>query len=120
MIFGKTWGKTSPIFSKNNVEIHRIEVKKGGYCSKHLHEKKFNAFFLESGSLEVLIWKNDYNLCDATFLEPGQMTVVTPGEYHLFKALEDSVVYEIYWVELEAGDIVRKSVGGWDERSART
>ena len=113
MISGKAWGDTQNIFSKNNVEIHRIRVDAGGYCSKHLHEKKFNLFFLESGLLEVHIWKNDYNLCDVTVLGPGQMTVVEPGEYHLFKALKDSVVYEIYWVELEAGDIVRKSVGGW-------
>ena len=37
---GKVWGQTQPLFNKNNVEIHRIETNKGGYCSKHKHEFK--------------------------------------------------------------------------------
>ena len=37
-IQGKIWGKTQALFNKNNVQIHRIETKKGGYCSKHKHE----------------------------------------------------------------------------------
>ena len=56
---GKIWGETSPIFNKNNVEIHRIEIKKGGYCSKHKHEHKFNAFFVEKGKLQISVWKNN-------------------------------------------------------------
>ena len=34
---GKVWGGTQLLFSKNNVEIHRIETVSGGYCSKHKH-----------------------------------------------------------------------------------
>mgnify|MGYP000713293983 FL=1 len=41
---GKVWGKTANIFSNPNFEVHRIEVNKGGYCSKHKHKYKFNAF----------------------------------------------------------------------------
>ena len=32
-IQGKIWGKTQGLFNKNNVEIHRIETNKGGFCS---------------------------------------------------------------------------------------
>ena len=37
MIAGKVWGMTENIFSNHNFEFHRIEVKKGGFCSKHKH-----------------------------------------------------------------------------------
>lgn len=111
-IQGKVWGNTEPLFCKNNVEFHRIETNKGGYCSKHCHEHKFNAFYVESGSVKIKVWKNEYDLVDETVITKGQMTTVKPGEYHLFESLEDSVVYEIYWVELSTTDIVRENVGG--------
>lgn len=111
-IQGKVWGETECIFLKNNVEFHRIEAKKDGFCSKHLHEHKFNAFFVESGKLKITIWKNDYDLVDETIITSKQMSVVKPGEYHKFEALEDTVAYEIYWVELSTSDIVRENHGG--------
>ena len=111
-IQGKVWGQTEPLFSKNNVEMHRIECTKGGYCSKHKHKHKFNAFYVESGTLEISAWKVDYRLTDVTRVSAGEMTVVPPGELHMFRALEDTVAFEIYWVELSASDIERDTVGG--------
>lgn len=112
---GKVWGETSRIFDKNNVIIERIEIKKGTYCSEHKHHSRFNMFFLESGSVDIKIWKNDYDLVDTTKLKPKEWTVAPPGEFHQFVANEDSVVFEIYWVELDASDIERRSVGGKSE-----
>lgn len=113
-VCGKIWGITSPIFCKNNVEIHRIEGIKGGFCSWHKHQSKYNRFFVESGLLKVIVRK-DYGsgeLEDETILTAGQQTTVSPGEYHKFEVLEDCVAYEIYWVELQEGDIERLTVGG--------
>ena len=43
---GKSWGYTTDIFASQNVEVHVIEVVKGGYCSIHDHPKgKINIFF---------------------------------------------------------------------------
>ena len=50
---GKVWGQTQPLFNKNNVEIHRIETNKGGFCSKHKHEFKYNCFYVEKGKLKI-------------------------------------------------------------------
>ncbi len=111
-IQGKVWGKTQPIFLKNNVEIHRIEANKGGFCSKHKHEYKYNAFLVESGKLKITTWKNDYDLVDETIVEAGQITTCKPQEYHMFEVLEDTVAFEIYWVELSEKDIVRENCGG--------
>jgi len=109
---GKAWGETRALFQRNNVELHRIEVRGGGYCSKHRHAHKWNAFYVEKGRLRVTVWKNDYALVDETVLEAGEYMEVAPREYHQFDALEDTVAYELYWVELQASDIERESVGG--------
>jgi len=108
---GKIWGTTQTLFSKNNVEFHRIEVNKGFECSKHKHNHKFNAFFIEKGCLKIRTWKKDYPLVDETTIKTGEMTVVKPGEYHLFCSVEDTVAYEIYWTEIESDDIERETCG---------
>ena len=109
---GKVWGETRPLFCKNNVEIHRIEAKEGRYCSKHKHEYKYNAFFVESGCLKITAWNNDYDLVDETLVRAGQITTCPPQEYHMFTAMEDTVAFEIYWTELNEKDIVRENCGG--------
>ena len=114
-IQGKVWGHTQPLFLKNNVEIHRIEAKQGGYCSKHKHEHKYNAFFVERGQLKITIWKNDYDLVDETIISDQQMSTVKPCEYHMFEAMEDTVAYEIYWTEISPDDIIRENAGGNNE-----
>ena len=114
-ISGKVWGNTQLIFRNNNFEIHRIEVNKGGFCSKHKHNHKSNGFFMESGELEIQVWKMDYNLCDKTLLKPKQFSIVKPGEFHMFLALTDVIAYEIYWVDLDPSDIVREICGGVKE-----
>lgn len=111
---GKIWGNTISLFNKNNVEMHRIEIKKGGICSKHKHEHKFNAFFVEDGQLEIEVWKKDYDLCDKTLLNNGEISIIMPGEYHRFRALEKTIAFEIYWVELSTDDIIRKDHGRID------
>jgi len=114
---GKIWGSTNCIFAKNNVEIHRIEIKKGGYCSLHKHIGKWNLFYVEQGRIEVRIDRSDANvvITDKTVLCAGDSTYVEPGQYHQFLGLEDSVVFEVYWTELFTDDIVRKTVGGRQE-----
>jgi quercetin dioxygenase-like cupin family protein len=111
-IQGKIWGTTSEIFNKNNVEVHRIEAKKGGYSSIHKHEHKYNMFFVETGMLKIEIWKNDYDLLDTLDISAGHATIVMPGEYHRFTAERDTIAYEFYWTELSSKDIVRKDCGG--------
>ena len=111
---GKVWGETCHLFGKNNVSIHRIEIKSGGYCSKHKHNHKYNLFFVEKGDIEVHVWKNDYDLKDVTKIKEGESTTVKPGEYHKFfnRSESTAIVYEIYWTELNENDIVREDVGG--------
>lgn len=110
-IEGKIWGSTSTLFDKNNVKINRAVIDGDYQCSKHRHPHSFNMFFVESGRIKVIRWKNDYNLIDTTYLGPGESTTVPPGEYHRFVCIDNAVVYEIYWVELQ-NDIEREDCGG--------
>ena len=50
---GKIWGETELILANNACEFHRIDFKKGGVCSKHLHEWKWNGFYCMSGQLKI-------------------------------------------------------------------
>jgi len=109
---GKIWGKTQEIFKNSNFELHRIEAKKGGYCSKHQHKHKFNTFYIEQGKLKITVYENDYDLIDETIVSTGELTIAKPGTYHRFEALEDTICYEIYWVELNHNDIEREDMGG--------
>lgn len=111
-IQGKVWGQTQAIFQKPNFEIHRIEIEAGGYCSTHKHNNKFNAFYMESGELKILIEQQDYDLVDETVIKAGELSIVKPGLYHSFEAVTDCVCYEIYWTELNHNDIERRTVGG--------
>ena len=108
---GKVWGNTELLEANGVLEFHRIEMKKGGVCSKHLHEFKWNGFFCESGKMRIKVWQNDYDLIDETILGPGQYTKVRPGLYHKFECLEDGVAFELYWAEFNHNDIQRESVG---------
>lgn len=112
MISGKVWGQTQLIHANGVLELHRIEAKKGGYCSKHKHAYKWNGFFVEKGKLIIRVWKSDYDLVDETVLLPGQFTRVKPGDYHQFEALEDTIAFELYWAEFSHDDIIRDDVGG--------
>jgi len=108
---GKVWGSTELIAANGVLEFHRIEITKGSKCSEHLHEFKWNGFFVESGKLIIRVWKKDYDLVDETILEAGEYTQVKPGEFHSFEAVEDTVAFELYWAEFSHSDIVRRSVG---------
>ena len=109
---GKNWGYTTDVFMSQNVEVHVVEIVKGGYCSKHKH-KKVNIFHVISGKLEVKIWM-DKKLIDKTVIGKGETSAVYAGFKHQFEALEDTICLEIYHIFLEPGDIDREkgSVGG--------
>ena len=50
MIAGQVWGTTELVERNGVLEFHRIETKKGGVCSKHLHEYKWNGFLLKKAN----------------------------------------------------------------------
>ena len=110
-ISGKVWGTTELVERNGVLEFHRIVTKAGGVCSKHLHEYKWNGFFVESGIMKVTVWQDDQGLVDETILYPGDFTQVKPGKFHQFEGIEDGVAFELYWAEFNHNDIVRRTSG---------
>ena len=108
---GKVWGTTEQIEANGALEFHRIEMIKGGICSKHLHRYKWNGFYVESGSMLIRTWQRDYDLIDKTLLKPGDYHKVKPGLYHQFECVDSGIAYELYWAEFNHNDIKRESVG---------
>jgi len=111
MIAGKVWGNTELVEANGALEFHRIEMNKGGVCSTHCHEFKWNGFYVESGRMLIRVYQTDYDLVDETELYPGSYTKVKPGVYHQFECLESGIAFELYWTELVLNDIKRNSVG---------
>jgi quercetin dioxygenase-like cupin family protein len=111
IVQGKVWGTTSPLFCRNNVELHRITGVRGGYSSRHHHAGKYNQFFVERGAIVVRVWRDERQ--DETTLRAGMTCTVAPGELHQFEVLDDdTVALEVYWAELNTDDIVRQDAGG--------
>jgi quercetin dioxygenase-like cupin family protein len=104
--YAKDWGFTSEIFTHDNISIHRIEVVRKGTCSKHCHQYKYNKFFVESGNIIVYRWEKEKKI--GTLLQAGNTIDIAPNIYHQFEALEDSVVYEIYYTKINNEDIIRE------------
>ena len=114
MIAGKIWGTTEVLLKNEVLEIHRINTKTGGYCSKHHHEHKYNLFYVISGVMEISVWKKDYDLIDVTILDEGDSMIVKPGEQHRFYARVGGEAMEVYWNKtVDSNDIVRESHGGF-------
>lgn len=109
---GKIWGKTQLVFATDTVEVHTLSILKGGYSSRHSHQK-WNRFQVISGRLIVRMFHdNGEDMVDETTLTAGQITDVPPGVRHEFEALENCAVIEIYWVSLDASDINRHGTQG--------
>ena len=108
---GKFWGTSRCFFENEAAEVHYIEAKEGGFCSRHHHRNKWNRFIVLEGTLKVIIYKQDSE--DETILTEGMFSDVPPEVDHRFEAVEDTKALEIYWTDgLDPNDIVRKDVGG--------
>lgn len=111
MKVGKVWGTTELIIATPLFEQHLLEIKAGGYSSKHGHRTKINGFLVTSGTLLIRVWRSPLGP-DETILKAGQATRVEPGIRHQFEALEPCVCVETYWAEYTPDDIERDDIGG--------
>lgn len=108
---GKIWGSTIELEANPFMSLHRAEVKAGFRCSKHLHQNKWNGFFVESGELHIRVYQPS-GIEDVTILKAGDYAFVAPGMKHRFESIADTVLFEIYWPAQHAEDIVRDDEGG--------
>lgn len=107
----KIWGTALKIHDNGLSKTTVLEIKKGGTCSWHYHEHRYNAFYVVSGEI-VVRWcpgiRGDKN---EIYLKAGNDLVIAPGESHEFMAMVDSVVVEVDYAHDRIGDIVRLRPG---------
>lgn len=107
---GKIWGETNLVFSNNNIQINQIDIKKGGRCSKHMHNHKNNIFFIQSGKLLIEQWTKE-GIIDSTILKTEDKMEIASQVFHRFTALEDTKALEIYYLDINNDDIIREDIG---------
>lgn len=108
---GKAWGTTETVWEAETASVHRIDVLPGGYCSRHHHRCRWNRFFVERGTLTLVVWQPS-GTADSTTLRQGEAMAVPPGVDHRFETVDGCVAYEIYHGHVQADDIVRADEGG--------
>lgn len=112
---GKIWGSTSEIFRAPHLQIHLLDIEKGGYCSEHRHAQKTNEFIVLIGCLEILTWPTEGGNPDRTVLRSDEQTRIPAGVWHQFRAIEKSLALELYEPAPVDQDIERRTHGGNDK-----
>lgn len=106
------WGSTSEILQTPHLQIHLLEIEKGGYCSEHRHDHKTNHFVVLIGRLEILTWPAGSDRPDRTVLASDEQTEIPAGVWHQFRALDKTLALEIYAPTPIEEDIERRTAGG--------
>ena len=108
----KPWGTTETLYLDDRVHVERIAVKCGGYCSRHYHRNKCNAFWVLDGVLAVIIDGHETVYLGAH----GGILSVPAGQVHQFIAMSAVDAIEIYRAfpetAIDLRDIHRFSEGG--------
>ncbi len=93
----RPWGRWTRVYFDGVLEVRKLEVKRGGFCTKHFHRTKINTFIVVVGTLQVRQWP-DPRVVEDTDMRPaayaGQALTVQPYIPHRFYGLTDAVVYE--------------------------
>jgi mannose-6-phosphate isomerase-like protein (cupin superfamily) len=103
----KPWGMDHLLHINNNIQINRIQINKGGECSKHYHSDKNNIFYVISGTLLIEIWDDDKP--KQHILRNSDSIEIPHKTYHKFTAIEPTEALEIYYIHknIDLQDIVR-------------
>jgi mannose-6-phosphate isomerase-like protein (cupin superfamily) len=107
----KRWGWTRSTFFSLPLAVFDCYASHGGFCSLHKHERKRNAFLVESGHLIVVTFNDGVT---AHHLTAGDVVDIAPDIYHYFHAMSDTIFKEIYTGIVNDEDIIRLSEGGSD------
>ncbi len=110
----KPWGETRCVYRDMTHEIWHATINKGGYSSRHTHDRKPNLFYVASGLLLVHEYRNQYSTipCTTYTLKAGDQVTIEDGVWHQFEATTDVELVEVYWVYLKGEDITRADEGG--------
>jgi len=110
----KAWGSVKHAFSLGQCAVSVLDVKAGGYSSRHYHRARVNRFLVVSGAIEVVEYDptGRYEIRRRR-LEADDVADVDAGTVHRFEVKQPGVVVEIYYpADVKQDDIERLDVGG--------
>jgi mannose-6-phosphate isomerase len=99
----KPWGYELRFIRTDRYAGKLLFIKAGEQLSLQYHEKKDEAFFVQSGTLDLVLGKGADQ--KAIRLNAGESRHIPPGTIHRFRAVTDTFLFEVSTPELE--DVVR-------------
>ena len=97
----KPWGHELRFVRTGRYAGKVLFIRAGHQLSLQYHEAKDEAFFVQSGNLELVLGKEQR----VEKLGPGDARRIEPGTIHRFRAVTDTLLFEVSTPELE--DVVR-------------
>lgn len=99
----KPWGYELRFIATDRYAGKVLFIKAGAQLSLQYHEKKDEAFFVQDGTLELVLGKGADQ--QVIRMGPGETRHITPGTIHRFRGVTDTLLFEVSTPELT--DVVR-------------
>ncbi len=99
----KPWGHEIRFICTDRYAGKLLFIKAGAQLSLQYHERKDEAFYVQSGTLELVLGKGEDQRVER--LGPGETRHITPGTIHRFRGVTDCELFEVSTPELD--DVVR-------------
>jgi mannose-6-phosphate isomerase-like protein (cupin superfamily) len=99
----KPWGHELRFICNERYAGKVLFIKAGSQLSLQYHKRKDEAFFVQDGTLELVIGKGDKQRVEQ--LQAGEARHIQPGTVHRFRAVTDCTLFEVSTPELD--DVVR-------------
>ncbi len=99
----KPWGHELRFVQTDRYAGKLLFIKAGSQLSLQYHERKDEAFYVQEGTLELVLG----NGADQQVIRmgPGESRRISPGTVHRFRAVTDTLLFEVSTPELD--DVVR-------------
>ena len=99
----KPWGYELRFVQTERYAGKVLFIKQGSQLSLQYHERKDEAFLVQSGELELVLGSGSEQRVES--LGPNEGWHVRPGTVHRFRAVTDCLLFEVSTPELD--DVVR-------------
>ena len=99
----KPWGYELRFARTDRYAGKVLFIEAGAQLSLQYHDVKDEAFFVQSGTLDLVLGRGDEQR--VVRMEPGSSHHIVPKTVHRFRAVTDVLLFEVSTPELE--DVVR-------------
>jgi mannose-6-phosphate isomerase-like protein (cupin superfamily) len=99
----KPWGYELRFVRTDRYAGKVLFIKAASQLSLQYHDKKDEAFFVQHGTLDLVLGRGAEQT--VVRMKPGDSRHITPGTVHRFRAVTDTLLFEVSTPELE--DVVR-------------